>query len=86
MDAPAQSIYISERKDSFCDVHYHPWFNETELPTGPADTVNPVAIASERHTKGANYIYAEGHAKWRPFVLTRQPFANHLLYGEHQPF
>jgi hypothetical protein len=45
-----------------------------------------MAIASQRHTQGSNYIYAEGHAKWHRFESTRQPFADHQLYGEHQAF
>ena len=83
---PSQSIYIGERRNDFCDVHYHPWFNETEVPSVPADTVNPVAIASVRHTQGSNYVYSDGHAKWRRFEATRRPFEGHALYGEHQPF
>ncbi|HLK58973.1 MAG TPA: DUF1559 domain-containing protein [Chthonomonadaceae bacterium] len=86
IDTPAQSIYVAERRDDFCDVHYHPWLGEVEIPTGPADTVNPVAVASVRHTQGSNYIYAEGHAKWQRFENTRRPFAGHLLFGEHQAF
>lgn len=84
LDAPAQTIYVSERKKSFCDVHYHPWLGETELPTSSTDTANPVAI-SERHTGGSNYTYADGHAKWRHFADTRKPFGTHV-YGEHQAF
>ena len=83
---PAETIYVAERSNFFCDVHYHPWFNETEVPAGPADTANPVAIASVRHTQGSNYVYSDGHAKWRRFEATRRPFEGHELYGEHQAF
>ncbi|HLK61263.1 MAG TPA: DUF1559 domain-containing protein [Chthonomonadaceae bacterium] len=83
---PAQSIYIAERKDSFCDVHYHPWLDEAQLPTGPSDTSDPLAIASLRHSGGSNYVYADGHAKWRRFEATRLPFEGHTLFGEHQAF
>lgn len=86
IEEPAQSIYIAERRDTFCDVHYHPWFGEVELPTGPGDTLNPISVASLRHSEGSNFVYAEGHAKWKRFPSTRQPFAGHILYGEHQPF
>ncbi len=84
--APAQSTYISERRDNFCDVHYHPWLAEVEPSSGPNDTINPVAISADRHTKGSNHVYAEGHAKWRPFSLARATFEGHLLYGEFQAF
>ncbi|HZT41620.1 MAG TPA: DUF1559 domain-containing protein [Chthonomonadaceae bacterium] len=83
---PSQSIYIAERKDTFCDVHYHPWLNEAQLPTGPSDTADPLAIASLRHSGGSNYVYADGHARWRRFEDTRRPFEGHTLYGEHQAF
>jgi len=83
---PAQSIYISERRDSFCDVHYHPWLSEVEDPINSADLVNPIAVSPDRHAKGSNHIYSEGHSKWRPFSQARAPFAGHLLFGEFQAF
>ena len=83
---PARSIYISERRTSYCDVHYHPWLGEVEPPSSPTDTVNPIAIAFDRHTNGSNGIYAEGHAKWSPFSRARTPFPGHELYGEYQAF
>jgi prepilin-type N-terminal cleavage/methylation domain-containing protein len=91
IDTPAQSIYIAERRSEgkitdFCDVHYHPWLGEVEIPTGPSDTTDPIAIESTRHSGLANYVYSEGHAKARPFAATRQPFTGHLLFGEHQAF
>src|SRR5579871_1809307 len=51
---PARSIYISERRSNFCDVHYHPWLGEVEDPTGPNDLSNPIAVASTRHANGSN--------------------------------
>ncbi|HEV2473314.1 MAG TPA: DUF1559 domain-containing protein [Chthonomonadales bacterium] len=86
IDTPSESIYIAERKNTFCDVHYHPWLGEVELPTSPKDTVNPIAIASTRHTGGSNYVYSDGHVKWHRFEDTRKPFPGHVLYGEHQAF
>ena len=89
---PAQSIYVVERRSDgnkttdFCDVHYHPWLAEIELPANSNDTANPVALASKRHTGGSNYVYADGHAKWQRFENTRKPFDQHELYGEHQAF
>jgi prepilin-type N-terminal cleavage/methylation domain-containing protein/prepilin-type processing-associated H-X9-DG protein len=91
IDTPTQSIYIAERRSEgkitdFCDVHYHPWLGEVQDPTGPNDTTNPIAIESLRHSGLSNYVYSDGHAKARVFTSTRAPFANHLLYGEHQAF
>ncbi len=85
IETPSRSIYISERRDTFCDVHYHPWLSETEISTGPLDTVNPIAIGA-RHAKKSNFIYSDGHAKTMSFEATRQPFTDHLLYGEQQAF
>ena len=83
---PARSIYIAERKTAFCDVHYHPWSGETNVPSGPSDTANPTAIAATRHTEGSDYVYADGHVKWKRFPDTVKPFDGHALYGEQQPF
>jgi prepilin-type N-terminal cleavage/methylation domain-containing protein/prepilin-type processing-associated H-X9-DG protein len=91
--APSQSIYIAERRSEgnknvdFCDVHYHPWLTEVELPMNSTDKVNPIAISCRRHSGGSNYVYADGHAKWQRFENTRKPFdQQHSLYGEHQAF
>ncbi len=89
---PSQSVYVVERRSNgnppadFCDVHYHPWLGEVELPTSSTDTTNPIAISSTRHTGGSNYVYSDGHAKWQRFETTRMPFDEHLLYGQHQAF
>jgi len=84
--APSQSIYISERRDSLCDVHYHPWLGEVEDQKSQSDTVNPIAIAFDRHNDGSNSVFADGHAKWENFDQSRAPFSGHLLYGEFQAF
>ena len=90
--APSQSIYVVERRSEgntqtdFCDVHYHPWLAEVELPQNGNDIANPIALAARRHTGGSNYVYADGHAKWQRFENTRKPFDQHGLYGEHQAF
>ena len=83
---PAQSIYIAERRDSFCDVHFHPWLGEVENPVNLQDAANPISVSLDRHTTGSNGIYAEGHAKWSPFSRARAPFVGHELYGEYQAF
>lgn len=92
ISTPAQTIYIAERRSSgdpktdFCDVHFHPWLNEVQDPLNSSDTINPVAIASRRHSGGSNYVYADGHAKWSRFSQVRAPFDGHTLYGEFQAF
>lgn len=86
LPVPSESIYVSERRDGYCDVHYHPWLGEVEIPTGPTDTTDPVAVAFNRHTQGSNYIYADGHSKWMLFQNTRKPFPDLPLFGQHQAF
>jgi prepilin-type N-terminal cleavage/methylation domain-containing protein/prepilin-type processing-associated H-X9-DG protein len=92
ISAPARSVYVVERRSEgnrhtdFCDVHYHPWLKEAELPQNADDTLDPIALASKRHSGGSNYVYADGHAKWQRFENTREPFEAHELYGEHQAF
>lgn len=89
---PSEAIYIAERrstgdvKTDFCDVHFHPWLGEIQAPTSSADTKDPIAIDSRRHSGGSNYVFADGHAKWQRFSLARQPFVDHELYGEFQAF
>ena len=83
---PSRTIYIAERRETFCDVHFHPWFSEIEIPIGANDLVNPIAIAFVRHTKGSNGFYADGHAKWSAFARSRTPFEGQPLYGEYQAF
>jgi prepilin-type processing-associated H-X9-DG protein len=81
---PADSIYIAERSTAFCDVHYHPWLGEVDQPPSNGATF---ALAAQRHSGGSNYVYADGHAKWRRFESTRVPFPpDHLQWGQHQAF
>lgn len=96
VSSPSQSVYINERNDADCDVHYHPWLGEvgdvngnpytSALPTAPDLGIPVFAIASTRHTTGSNGSYCDGHSRWRPFGAMRKPFDGHLLYGEFQAF
>ncbi|HEY3780254.1 MAG TPA: prepilin-type N-terminal cleavage/methylation domain-containing protein [Fimbriimonadaceae bacterium] len=93
---PSQSVYINERNDADCDVHYHPWLGEvgdasgnpytTAIPTATDLGVPVFAIASTRHGNGSNGTYCDGHSKWEPFGAMRKPFAGHELYGQFQAF
>ncbi len=93
---PSQSVYINERNNADCDVHYHPWLGEvgdsngipytSPLPTASDLGVPVFAIASLRHGNGSNGSYCDGHSRWRPFGAMRKPFDGHLLFGEFQAF
>ena len=94
--APSQSVYINERNNNDCDVHYHPWLGEvgdsigvpytSALPTAPDLGVPVFAIASTRHTNGSNGTYCDGHSRWNTFGAMRKPFDGHTLSGQFQAF
>jgi len=86
---PASVIEYAERRsvtvDSappYCDDIYHPWFNSTNPNIGNANAVDDEmnaltgAIATARHTAGANYTFAEGHAKHLSWTQTWSPPSN----------
>jgi prepilin-type N-terminal cleavage/methylation domain-containing protein/prepilin-type processing-associated H-X9-DG protein len=93
---PSQSVYINERNNADCDVHYHPWLGEVgdangnpytvPIPTAPDLGVPVFAIASTRHGTGSNGTFCDGHSRWQSFGAMRQPFEGHLLFGEFQAF
>ena len=91
--SPSQTIYVTERDAKFCDVHIHPWLGEIYPAAPPAPVAacvpNPdglYAPASERHTDGANYGFADGHAKWERYAVTVQPTAEQPCFGQYQAF
>jgi prepilin-type N-terminal cleavage/methylation domain-containing protein/prepilin-type processing-associated H-X9-DG protein len=99
LQVPASTIYLTERSDAFCDVHVHPWLGEIYLsapPPTPAncsiqpnDVPNPdgmFAIATDRHQEGANYGFADGHAKWEKYVTTVKNSSDQPCYGQYQAF
>ena len=93
VQAPTQTIYVAERDSKFCDVHIHPWLGEIypgSLPAAAANCVpNPdgmYAPASERHTDGANYLFADGHAKWERYPVTVQTTSDQPCFGQYQAF
>jgi prepilin-type N-terminal cleavage/methylation domain-containing protein/prepilin-type processing-associated H-X9-DG protein len=90
---PTNTIYVAERNSAFCDVHIHPWLGEVyngAVPAAVASCVpNPdgqYAPASERHTNGANYGFADGHAKWERSPATVQPTSDQPCFGQYQAF
>ncbi len=90
---PAQTIYVAERDAKFCDVHIHPWLGEIYKGAPPTAVANCVpnpdglyAPASERHTEGANYGFADGHAKWEHYPVTVQTTTDQPCFGQYQAF
>ena len=60
----------------------------TPVPTcisGNSAIDNQFAIASNRHTNGANYTFADGHVKWETYATTIQPNApDQACFGQYQ--
>ena len=90
---PASTIYVAERASQFCDVHVHPWLGELYPGAPPAALAGCVpnpdglyAPASERHTDGANYLFADGHAKWERYPVTVQTTPDQPCFGQYQAF
>jgi len=90
---PTSTIYVAERNSAFCDVHVHPWLGEIYNGPPPAAVAacvsNPdgqYAPASERHTGGANYGFADGHTKLERYPATVQTTADQPCFGQYQAF
>jgi prepilin-type processing-associated H-X9-DG protein/prepilin-type N-terminal cleavage/methylation domain-containing protein len=90
---PTSTIYVAERNSAFCDVHIHPWLGEIYNGAPPAAVAGCVpnpdsqyAPASERHTNGANYLFADGHAKWEQYPVTVQTTTDQPCFGQYQAF
>ena len=41
-------------------------------------------VASGRHSRGANYTFADGHIKWEPYAATIQPTTDQPYFGQYQ--
>ncbi|RYX86740.1 DUF1559 domain-containing protein [bacterium] len=59
----AEQIMVVERADNMSDIDYHPW-ESAEFESH---------IATKRHLEGANYLFADGHAKWLRWENTFKP-------------
>lgn len=61
----------------YCDDIYHPWFYRPINPLTPvgADEMDQTmgAIATARHSQGANYEFCDTHAKFRMWKQTFDP-------------
>ena len=61
---PAQQIALAERQKNFADEDYHV-LDEDWLEEDPHS-----AVAYDRHNGGANYTFADGHAKYYKWEMT----------------
>ncbi|MBC8137585.1 MAG: DUF1559 domain-containing protein, partial [Fibrella sp.] len=73
---PAEQIIVAEREKNIDAFDYHAWEEEHSEPTPQAEDPEEHEewekdhIAKARHTGGANYLFADGHAKWYRFEQT----------------
>ena len=87
---PANTIYVAERSEAFCDVHIHPWLGEIynfALPacvSGNGAVNNLFAPAASRHNIGANYLFTDGHVKWERYEKTIKPDTDQDCFGQYQ--
>jgi prepilin-type N-terminal cleavage/methylation domain-containing protein/prepilin-type processing-associated H-X9-DG protein len=72
---PARTIYVSEANDLAAGDHYHPNMGIAEMKT---------ELAPTRHSGGANYLFADSHAKWMRFEQTLDPVNLHEISAERR--
>lgn len=61
VSSPAATIAMSERSDTFADWHID--YMPDATPTGGNSSDANTGVTA-RHLDGANYLFADGHAKW----------------------
>jgi prepilin-type N-terminal cleavage/methylation domain-containing protein/prepilin-type processing-associated H-X9-DG protein len=78
---PAECVLVSELSDTWMTDSFEPMYwgnppkvNDSNMMMMEWDMMNnvPLSTAITRHQGGANYVFAEGHAKWQKFDSTWQ--------------
>src|SRR5205807_130997 len=78
---PAECILVTELTDPVTEDHFMPMFFGNPPKVVDADAqdeqwdmekAEPKQVAIRRHQGGANYVFAEGHAKYHRFPQTWQ--------------
>ncbi len=67
----AEQIVLGERMRGEVEIDYHPW-NDSEFENH---------LSKDRHLDGANYLFADGHAKWLKWNNTLRPAVNDPAAG-----
>jgi prepilin-type N-terminal cleavage/methylation domain-containing protein/prepilin-type processing-associated H-X9-DG protein len=88
LEDPSSAIAVAERRTGVIAWDYFPWpadhtsWDNLAAYTGPAgDDAFVGRINGAVHSEGANYGFADGHAKWHRFEATLQP----KTPGMHNP-
>lgn len=86
ISTPAEQICIAEREQDYTDSDYHPYKPGDDEEMTPKPWNGPgKAIASERHSGGANYGFCDGHAKWMTWEQTYNPPTINMHNSENWP-
>ncbi|HLK55780.1 MAG TPA: DUF1559 domain-containing protein [Chthonomonadaceae bacterium] len=81
INKPAECVLVAELADAWTQDFFMPmyWGNPPKVNNPPMqmmewdDTMQaPMSVAIRRHQGGANYVFAEGHAKFQRFSQTFQ--------------
>ena len=84
---PSETIDYAERNSAptfegspgvftaYCDDIYHPWFYPPINSAAPVSEMdeNHGAVATHRHGQGANFSFADTHARWKVWSQTFDP-------------
>lgn len=78
---PAECVLVTELADTWHEDFFMPMYwgdlpkvanAEMQMMEWDMMQGEPMSLALRRHTEGANYVFAEGHAKWLRFAKTFQ--------------
>ena len=87
IDAPASCIYIAEARENTASDHIHPmcWEPYGCLSGGATYNIgSETEIEKRRYQGGANYTFADGHAKWHKFEQTYDPAKKRDWYAPNR--
>ena len=73
IESPASCIYIAEQRENKAGDHAHPMCWEGFAPATCKSINSETEIEKRRYQGGANYTFADGHAKWHTFDQTYKP-------------
>ena len=85
------TIYVAERRSEptaaenpYCNDIYHPWFNASNAKAPQLDMAEiGGAIATQRHSSLANYLFADSHVRPLHWAATYSP-PNHNFHLVNQ--
>lgn len=72
---PARTIYMGEANETRKGDHYHPNLGVARMTE---------ELSTARHNGGANYLFADTHAKWMKFEPTLEPVNLHEISRERR--